>query len=76
MIDATQILTGAVSGALSLPYRGIIRRVTGADRRERLLRRAILAGMVRRGFLKGAAHAAGCDNQIANPALVLAGPPD
>jgi hypothetical protein len=57
--SATELLTGAVGGIWSLPYRGIVRRITGANRREGELRQAILAGMVRRGFLKGAAQA-GC----------------
>lgn len=58
--SATELLTGAVSGVWSLPYRSIVRRISGANRRERELRHAILAGMVRRGFLKGAAARAGC----------------
>jgi hypothetical protein len=58
--SATELLTGAVGGVWSLPYRSIVRRITGANRRERELRHAILAGMVRRGFLKGTAAQAGC----------------
>lgn len=58
--SATELLAGAVGGVWSLPYRGIVRRMTGADRRDRELRHAILAGMVRRGFLKGVALRAGC----------------
>lgn len=58
--DAAQILTGAVSGVWSLPYRSIVRRLSGAHQREGRLREAILAGLVRRGFLKGAARQAGC----------------
>jgi hypothetical protein len=69
-IDAGQILTGVITSAWSLPYRSIVRRLSGADRRERRLREAILAGMVRRGFLKGWAHRSGC----ASPSPP--GPPD
>lgn len=58
--SATELLTGAVGGVWSLPYRSIVRRITGANRRERELRQAILAGMVHRGFLKGVAAQAGC----------------
>lgn len=50
----------ALRGALDLPFRGMIRRVTGAESRDREQARAVLAGMVRRGFLKGLARAANC----------------
>ncbi|MFC3068362.1 hypothetical protein [Phenylobacterium soli] len=42
-----------VGGAIGLPFRGVVRHVTGAEQRDRALRAAVLAGMVRRGFLKG-----------------------
>ena len=42
-----------IAGAISLPFRGIVRRVTGARARDQALKAAVLAGMVRRGFLKG-----------------------
>lgn len=42
-----------VGGALGMPYRGLVRRVTGAETRDQALRTAVLAGMVRRGFVKG-----------------------
>lgn len=58
--NATELLTGAVSGVWSLPYRSIVRRVTSAAQRDRTLRQAVLAGMVRRGFLKGAVERTGC----------------
>lgn len=50
----------AFQGALSLPFRGVIRKLTGADRRDRLQVAAVLAGMVRRGYLKGVIRGAGC----------------
>lgn len=50
----------ALRGALDLPFRGMIRRVTGAESRDREQARAVLAGMVRRGYLKGLARAADC----------------
>lgn len=49
-----------VGGAIGLPFRGVVRMVTGADERDKALRSAILAGMVRRGFLKGRMSAMGC----------------
>lgn len=55
-----EIVSGALRSALGLPFRGIIRRMSGAEARDRLRARAILAGMVRRGFLKGLARSAGC----------------
>jgi hypothetical protein len=50
----------AVRGAIALPFRGIVRRMSGAEERERQRVRAVLAGMVRRGFLKGWSRAQGC----------------
>ncbi|MBS0332916.1 MAG: hypothetical protein JSS35_09125 [Proteobacteria bacterium] len=49
-----------VSGAISLPFRSVVRRVSGAQAREVALRAAVLAGMVRRGFLKGRAGVLHC----------------
>jgi len=42
-----------IGGVVKLPFRGIVRRVTGAQAREESIRAAVLAGMVRRAFLKG-----------------------
>ena len=50
------LATDAVGGALSLPYRGIVRRISGAEREDKALRAAILAGVARRAFLKGIAQ--------------------
>lgn len=43
-----------------IPFRGIVREVTGAAGNERLLRAAYTAGMVRRAFLKGWGLGRGC----------------
>lgn len=59
-IDGNAILSGAIGGLIGLPYSGIVRRISGAEQRDRKLRKAILAGMVRRGFMKGLAYEAGC----------------
>jgi hypothetical protein len=56
--DASGLLSGAIGGIVGLPYRSIVRRLSGAAGRERVLRDAIFAGMVRRAFLKGAARTA------------------
>jgi len=43
-----------------IPFRGILREVTGAAENDRALRAAYTAGMVRRGFLKGLGMGRGC----------------
>lgn len=43
-----------------LPFRGILREVTGAAENDRKLRAAYTAGMVRRAFLKGWGMGRGC----------------
>lgn len=59
--DAMAGLAGdLVRGAVNLPFRGIVRRVTGAEHRDAAYRRAVLAGMVRRGYLKGQLAARAC----------------
>jgi hypothetical protein len=50
----------AVRGAVSLPYRGIVRRLSGAHRREQALQRAKFAGELRRAYLKGFGRGARC----------------
>jgi len=49
----------AVVGSL-IPFRGVIREVSGAAKHEADFRQAILAGMMRRGFLKGVGLKLGC----------------
>lgn len=53
LITAGGLASDLVGGAVGLPFRGVLRTVTGAEQRDRRLRAAVLAGMVRRGFLKG-----------------------
>ena len=43
-----------------IPFRGIVREVTGAASNDRALRAAYTAGMVRRAFLKGMGLSRGC----------------
>ena len=65
-----------VSGAVGLPFRGILRQVTGAEQRDKELRAAVLAGMVRRGFLKGRLAEMSCDPPVTPiPALAQAAGP-
>lgn len=43
-----------------IPFRGLIREVSGANDHDRRVRAAIQAGLARRGFLKGVGQAKGC----------------
>lgn len=43
-----------------IPFRGIVREVTGANKKRNERRLAFTAGMVRRGYLKGMGEARGC----------------
>lgn len=55
-----------------VPFRGIVREVTGAASNDRALRAAYTAGMVRRAFLKGLGLGRGC-NYPARPKPMTAG---
>lgn len=61
----------------AIPFRGWVRKLTGAERHDRLVRDAIFAGGVRRAYLKGLGEAKGC-NPPATPSHEKAGtpPPD
>jgi hypothetical protein len=67
---------GAMAGAASdvIPFRGWIRKLTGAERHDRLVQQAITAGAIRRAYLKGLGEAKGCDPP-ATPSHQLAGSP-
>lgn len=43
-----------------IPMRGWVRRLSGAERHDRLVRAAITAGGIRRGYLKGLGESKGC----------------
>jgi hypothetical protein len=59
-IDAGSLAVDAVASLVGLPFRGVFRWISGADQREKVLADAILSGVARRSFLKGAARMAGC----------------
>jgi hypothetical protein len=59
-VDAGGLTAGAVLSVIGLPFRGVFRWLSGAEHREKLLADAILSGVARRSFLKGAARNAGC----------------
>jgi hypothetical protein len=44
-----------------IPFRGWMRKLTGAERREKLVAASIAAGAVRRGYLKGFGEVLGCN---------------
>ena len=43
-----------------IPMRGVVRKLSGADKLERRTKKAVLAGSVRRGFLKALGMERGC----------------
>lgn len=63
-----------IGGAIGLPFRGVVRKVSGAEARELALRAAVVAGMVRRGFIKGRMDVTGCPLPPAPPAAQPAKP--
>jgi len=52
-MGTSNAIVDAVGDLVELPYRSVIRHLTGAERRDREMRSAVQAGMVRRAFLKG-----------------------
>ncbi len=57
-LSAGRVAQAAV-GAF-IPFRGLIREISGANESERKMQSAIMAGLARRGFLKGYGQARGC----------------
>lgn len=55
MLGATESIVGSL-----IPGMGIVRRVSGARAAEQRAQAAVLAGQLRRGFLKGRAGGRGC----------------
>ena len=60
--EATEAMIGAVRNTTEgvLPFRGWVRKLTGADRLARDHSAAVAAGTVRRAFLKGLRQGSGC----------------
>jgi hypothetical protein len=54
----SQVLQSAAEGVI--PFRGWVRKLSGAERYSREVAAAIFAGTVRRAYLKGLGGAAGC----------------
>lgn len=55
-------VTGVAQRAVGMfiPFRGIIREISGANEHEYKFRQAIAAGLMRRAYLKGLGEARGC----------------
>lgn len=64
---AREIAGTAAIGAVAdtaqdiIPFRGWMRKLTGAEKHERLVNETIAAGEVRRAYLKGLGEARGCN---------------
>jgi len=52
------VMAGAATGVI--PFRGWVRRISGADRHDANVQAAIVAGSVRRAYLKGQGEARKC----------------
>lgn len=70
----TALGAAADLAADAIPFRGWVRKLTGAERHDRLVRDAIISGGVRRAYLKGLGEARGC-NPPATPSHERAGTP-
>lgn len=66
------VVAGATSGAI--PFRGWIRKLSGAEKHDSYVQAAVTAGAVRRGYLKGLGESRGCPPP-ATPSHMLAGTP-
>jgi hypothetical protein len=65
---------GAAAGFASdaIPFRGVVRHLTGAAKHDEYVQEAIVAGFTRRAYLKGLGEARGC-KPPATPSHILAG---
>ena len=75
-IDGRGTTLGLIASAASdvIPFRGWVRKLSGAERHDKLVQSAILAGAVRRAYLKGLGESRGC-NPPATPSHVRDGTP-
>lgn len=55
---ASRVAGGVIGGII--PFRGLVREISGAAGNERKYNAAVYAGVVRRGFLKGVGRERGC----------------
>ena len=68
------VALGAMAGVASdvIPFRGVVRQLTGAAKHDEYVQAAIVAGYTRRAYLKGLGEVRGC-KPPATPSHVLAG---
>lgn len=68
------VALGAMAGVASdvIPFRGVVRQLSGAAKHDEYVQAAIVAGFSRRAYLKGLGEARGC-KPPATPSHVLAG---
>jgi hypothetical protein len=71
---ATALGAAASVASDAIPFRGWVRKLSGAERHDRLVQQAIAAGAARRAYLKGLGEARGCDPP-ATPSHELTGSP-
>lgn len=76
MVRSKGAALGAAAGLASdvIPFRGWVRKLSGAERHDQLVAAAIQAGGVRRGYLKGLGESRNC-KPPAIPSHVLTGSP-
>lgn len=55
-----------------IPFRSVVRRLTGAEQADRDFRAAVLAGTIRRAYLKGLGETHGCTSPAAPMRIVRA----
>lgn len=60
--EAARVITGAVNDLV--PYRGWVRKLSGAERHSEEVAAAIAAGSARRAFLKGYSAGMGCKTVV------------
>ncbi|MGB3722957.1 MAG: hypothetical protein WA979_09085 [Pacificimonas sp.] len=60
-------LAGKMGAGMLLPFRGVIREITGSAENEREFRAATLIGVARRSYLKGRAVEKGCQVPVRMP---------
>jgi hypothetical protein len=61
--SAIDALRGTTEGLI--PFRGWVRKLTGAERHSKEVASAIAAGIVRRAYLKGIGQSHGCETPAA-----------
>ena len=72
----TQLVSNAAVDAMEdlttgwIPYRSVVRQITGASRHSKRLEEAVHAGAIRRAFLKGLRHRERCGEEAPVEAVV------